>query len=99
MKGNFDTLIRDTRPVIVDFHALWCGPCKMQTPVLKEIAAELGDKVRVLKIDVDRNREIAARYNVGSVPTLIIFRQGEIKYRQAGVHTRSQLMDVLQKYL
>jgi len=99
MKGNFDTLIRDTRPVIVDFHALWCGPCKMQTPVLKEIAAELGDKVRVLKIDVDRNSEIAARYNVGSVPTLIIFRQGEIKYRQAGVHTRSQLMDVLQKYL
>jgi thioredoxin 1 len=99
MKGNFDTLIRDTRPVIVDFHALWCGPCKMQTPVLKEIAAELGDKVRVLKIDVDRNSEIAARYNVRSVPTLIIFRQGEIKYRQAGVHTRSQLMDVLQKYL
>jgi thioredoxin 1 len=99
MKGNFDTLIRDSRPVIVDFHALWCGPCKMQAPILKEIAAELGDKVRVLKIDVDRNNEIAARYNVRSVPTLIIFLQGEIIYRQAGVHTRSQLMDVLQKYL
>jgi len=71
----------------------------MQAPILKEIAAELGDKVRVLKIDVDRNNEIAARYNVRSVPTLIIFLQGEIIYRQAGVHTRSQLMDVLQKYL
>ena len=99
MKGNFNKLIRDSRPVVVDFHALWCSPCKMQTPVLKEIAAELGDKIRIMKIDVDQNSEIAGRYNVQSVPTLMIFRQGEIKYRQAGVHTKSQLMDVLQKHI
>ena len=60
MKGNFDSVINDIRPVIVDFHALWCSPCKMQSPILREVAAELGDKVRVIKIDVDQNPEIAA---------------------------------------
>ena len=99
MKGNFNTLIQDHRPVIVDFHALWCSPCKMQSPVLKEIAAELGDKIRIIKIDVDQNSEIAGRYNVQSVPTLMIFQLGEIKYRQSGVHTKPQLIDVLLKYI
>ena len=71
----------------------------MQTPVLKEIAAELGDKIRIVKIDVDQNSEIARRYNVQSVPTLMIFKQGEIKYRQTGVHTKPQLINVLLKYI
>ena len=97
MKGNFNELIKDVRPVIVDFHALWCAPCKMQSPILKEIAAELGDRIKVLKIDVDQNPQIAGLYNIQSVPTLMIFKNGEIKYKQAGVHTKPQLMDILNK--
>jgi thioredoxin 1 len=97
MKGNFDTVIQDPRPVIVDFHALWCSPCKMQSPILKELATELGDKVRVIKIDVDQNNEIAGRYNVQSVPTLIIFKNGKQVWRQSGVATKAQLYDVLKQ--
>jgi thioredoxin 1 len=95
MKGNFDLIINDTRPVIVDFHALWCGPCKVQSPILKEVASELGDRVRVIKIDVDENPDVAGRYHIQGVPTLMIFKNGEIRYKQAGVHTKPQLMNVL----
>jgi len=97
MKGNFDSVIHDNRPVIVDFHALWCSPCKMQSPILKEIATDLGDKIKVIKIDVDQNSEIASRYNVQSVPTLIIFKNGKLVWRQSGVVSKNQLFSVLMK--
>jgi thioredoxin 1 len=97
MKGNFDTIIHENRPVIVDFHAVWCNPCKVQSPILKQVAEELGEKVRVIKIDVDQNQSIAAKYRIQSVPTLMIFKNGEVKYQQAGVHTKDQLMTVLKK--
>jgi thioredoxin 1 len=96
MKANFDSVINDDRPVIIDFHALWCGPCKAQSPILKELAGELSDRVRVIKIDVDKNQEIASRYRIQSVPTIMIFKKGQIKYKQSGVHTKQQLMNVLQ---
>ena len=99
MKGNFNAIIHDMHPVIVDFHALWCSPCKAQSPILQELAVELGDKVKVIKIDVDQNREIAGRYGIQSVPTLVIFKNGEIKYKQAGLHTKPQLMNVISKIL
>lgn len=95
MKGKFDSIINDSRPVIVDFHALWCSPCKMQSPILKEVAAELGERVRVIKIDVDSNNQIASRYSVQSVPTIIIFKNGRVVWRQSGIVSKSQLKSVL----
>lgn len=98
MKANFDTLIQDERPVIVDFHALWCGPCKVQSPILHQIAGEYGEKIRIIKIDVDQNPAIAERYQIRSVPTLVIFQNGEIKHQQAGVHTKQQLDMLVQQF-
>ena len=95
MKGKFDSLIHDIRPVVVDFHALWCSPCKMQSPILKEVANELGDRIKVIKIDVDQNSEIAGRYNIQSVPTLIMFKNGKQIWRQSGVVSKNQLYNVL----
>ena len=95
MKGKFETIINEDRPVIIDFHALWCGPCKVQSPILKQIADELGDRVKVIKIDIDQNQEIAGRFNIRSVPTIMIFKNGEVKYQQAGVHTGPELMKIV----
>jgi thioredoxin 1 len=95
MKGNFDLIINDSRPVIVDFHALWCSPCKMQSPILKEVASELGERVRVIKIDIDNNAQIASRYSVQSVPTIMIFKNGRAVWRQSGVVSKNQIKSVL----
>ena len=95
MKGNFNSIINEPKPVLIDFHALWCGPCKVQSPILKEVASEMGDKVKVIKIDVDQNPELATRYQIQGVPTLMIFKNGEVKYRQAGLHTKQQVMQVI----
>ena len=99
MKGNFDSIINENRPVLVDFHAVWCGPCKTQSPILKQVADELGERIKVIKIDVDQNPMIASRYQIQSVPTLMVFKNGLIIHKQAGVHSKVQLMSILQNIL
>ena len=99
MKGNFDSIINDTRPLIVDFHALWCGPCKVQSPILSEIASEFGERIRVIKIDVDQNPGLASRYHIQGVPTVIIFKNGELVWRQSGVVSKDQLRNIIQPHV
>ncbi len=97
MKGKFETLIDQDTPVLVDFYADWCGPCQMMTPVLKEVADEMGDKVKIIKIDVDKNQPIAQRFGVRSIPTLILFKNGKILENKAGVMTKRDLTQMIEK--
>ncbi|MDE5900179.1 MAG: thioredoxin [Muribaculaceae bacterium] len=83
---DFNKLIGGDKPTLVDFHATWCGPCKMQGPVLEKVKESVGDNANILKIDVDQNQALAARYRVRSVPTLIIFKGGEPIWRASGLH-------------
>lgn len=94
--NSFAELIRGDKPVLVDFYATWCGPCQAMPPILKEVKDSLGDKVSIIKIDVDRNPAAAASYQVQGVPTLILFKQGKVVWRQSGVVGAAQLKQVLQ---
>lgn len=95
MKGNFNTLINSNIPVLIDFHAEWCGPCKVQSPILAEIARELNEKIKVVKIDVDKNQGIANRFQIRGVPTLALFKNGQNLWRQSGLVDKIQLMSTL----
>ena len=94
----YNELTSDT-PVIADFYAKWFSPCKMQSPVLYEFAKSAEGKVKIIKIDVDENAEVADKYKVGSIPTLVLFENGEEKERKIGLTTRPELSDMLIKYL
>lgn len=95
----FSDLINADQPVLVDFYAEWCGPCKTMAPVLKNVAAKLGDKVKIIKVDVDKNPAAAAKYNVRSIPTFIIFKKGQIKWQQSGALPEGMLVDVLKGFI
>lgn len=90
--NNFDEIIKSEKPTLVDFFATWCGPCKMQAPILEQVKEKVGDTATILKVDIDNNQQLAARYRVQSVPTLILFKNGEPVWRAVGV----QQMDLLE---
>ena len=97
-RGNFSQLIQSDTPVLVDFSAEWCGPCKTLAPILKDVKAQIGPAAKIMKIDVDRNPRLAQQYQVQSVPTLILFQQGKIKWRRSGVVPAQQLLRVLKDH-
>lgn len=95
MKENLQGLLNGDKPVLVDVFAEWCGPCKMQAPILKEVKDAVGEKVRIIKIDVDKSPAFAAQYQVQGVPTLILFKNGKPVWRQSGVATKHQLISII----
>ena len=94
----YEQILKGERPVLIDFFATWCGPCKMMSPILDQLKEKVGDRLRILKVDVDKNPKIAALYNVRGVPTLVLMKGGEIKWRQSGVVDVDTLAQLIQQH-
>jgi len=96
--ASFQEVINSGKPVLVDFSAEWCGPCKMMAPILKEAKDKLGEIATIIKVDVDRNREAAEHFQIQGVPTLILFKNGQVKCRQSGIVPANTLIQVIHQY-
>ena len=99
MAEKFSEMIKSKTPTLVDFFAEWCGPCKMMKPILDDLKTRLGDKVKIIKIDVDKNPHAAVTYQVQGVPTLILFKNAQIKWKQSGVVSAQDLEQIILKHL
>lgn len=98
MKGSFSDIINSETPVLIDFYADWCGPCKALAPILKQVKDEMGDSVKIVKIDVDKNPSIASRFQVQGVPTMLIFKQGKQLWRQSGVLPKGEIISAIRSH-
>ena len=96
---TFNDIISSDQLVLVDFFATWCQPCKMMHPILEQLKAAVGDKLRIIKVDVDKHNEIVAQYRIQSVPTLMLFRNGDVLYRNSGVMDKAELMALLDPFM
>jgi len=98
-KKSFSQLINSDQPVLIDFHATWCGPCKMLAPIIKNVKKKMGDQVTILKIDIDKNQALASKLSIRGVPTLVLYQKGEQLWRQSGMISEAELMEVLGKII
>lgn len=98
-KKSFNDIINNETPVLVDFYADWCAPCKMMTPILKQLKSEMGDKLNIIKIDTERNPDVAIKYQVRGIPNLILFHKGQLLWQQAGVVQLPQLKQIIEQNL
>lgn len=93
--AKFNEIINENKPVLVDFYADWCQPCKMVTPILEQVKKDLGNQVRIIKINVDNNPSISAKYGIRSIPTLMLFKNGKMKFNQAGIVPAEQIKNIV----
>lgn len=98
MKSSFQNIIDSKTPVLVDFFADWCGPCKMLAPILKQVKDELGENVKIIKIDVDKNQLLASQYQVRGVPTMLLFKNGKQVWRQSGVVQKNDIVTTIKSF-
>lgn len=95
MNTSFDNIIKSEKPVLIDFFGTWCGPCQMLAPILKQVKDSLGDRISIIKIDVDKNQELASKYQVRGVPTMILYQNGKQLWRQSGVLSKEEIIKTI----
>ena len=98
MKNSFKDIVNSKEVVLVDFFGTWCGPCQALMPILKDVKDELGDVVKIVKVDIDKNQQLATNYQVRSVPTMILFKNGIPKWRQSGVLQKNDIINVIETH-
>ncbi len=97
--SDFNEIINSTKPTLVDFYADWCGPCKMMNPIIEDTKKNLGDGATVLKINIDNNSDVAIQYGIRSIPTLLLFKEGEVVWRQSGLPSKNLIVESVKKFI